>query len=209
MRMIGYVRVSTNDQSLSIEAQTKRLEIEAQMQGWRMQVLVDEGHSGAKSPLQRPALRRALELVESGVAEGIVVTKLDRIARSLIDLMSLLEQSKSAGWNLVALDLGINTGTPEGRLVAGIMGSIAEWERARISERITEALAAARERGTHLGAPQRYTQETIATARQLRAQGSNYASIARALEREGVVAKSGARLSSTQVRRMCEGVTPA
>jgi DNA invertase Pin-like site-specific DNA recombinase len=189
---------------LSIEAQTKRLEIEAQMQGWRMQILVDEGHSGAKSPLERPSLYKALQLVEAGVAEGIVVTKLDRIARSLIDLMSLLEQSKRGGWNLVALDLGINTGTPEGRLVAGIMGSIAEWERARISERITEALAAAKERGTHVGAPRRYSAEVQQRAQQMRAEGSSYAAIARALESEGATAKSGARLSSTQVRRMCE-----
>lgn len=204
MRMIGYVRVSTNDQGLSIEAQTQRLEIEAKINGWRMQVLVDEGQSGAKSPLQRPALAKALDLIEQGVVEGIVVTKLDRIARSMFDLVTLLEESKRGGWSLVALDLGINTGTPEGRLVAGIMGSIAEWERARISERIVEALAAAKLRGTKVGAPRHYPAEARNIAIELKQRGLNNTQIARALAEAGVLTKSGNLLSTTQVRRLLD-----
>lgn len=202
MRMIGYIRVSTNEQELSVEAQRKRLLYEADVRGWQLRVLIDKGHSGAKPPMQRPALRQALTLMQEGAAQGLVVTKLDRIARSLADVSNMLATSSEQGWNLVALDLGIDTCTPEGQLMAGIMASIAQWERARIRERIIEALAITRANGTTLGAPKRYDNDVAKSVVAMRDEGMQWGAIAMALASVGVTTKANAQLSSSQLRSL-------
>ena len=202
MRVIGYIRVSTNEQALSIEAQKQRLEIEAQLRGWSLRILIDEGVSGARAPMQRPALSSAMEMLESGEAQAIAVTKLDRIARSLSDISRLLDLSKEQKWGLIALDLGVDTSTPEGQLIVGILGSIAQWERARIQERIIEALAIAKQQGKRLGARPRYDDETAALVRDKRAAGETWESISLELEQRGVTTKAGARLSHSQLRSL-------
>jgi len=200
--MIGYIRVSTNEQALSVEAQRKRLEFEAEVRGWTMRVLVDEGVSGAKAPPSRPALGEALTLLKSGAAQGIVVTKLDRIARSLADVSNMLASSKEEGWSLVALDLGIDTLTPEGQLIAGIMASIAQWERARIRERIMEALEITKAKGTRLGAPPRYNEDVARDVAYLRDTGLTWGEVAEVMRERGVTTKSGNALSVPQMRAL-------
>lgn len=202
MNVIGYIRVSTREQGLSIEAQRKRLNLEAELRGWSMRVIVDEGQSGAKAPSERPGLREALGLLKSGAAHGIVVTKLDRIARSLADVSHMLAQSNEEKWNLIALDLGIDTSTPEGQLIAGIMASIAQWERARIRERIIEALAITRENGTRLGAPHRYNDDIAREVKHHRDAGLKWGEVAEVMSERGVRTKAGNALDVPQLRSL-------
>ena len=202
MRMIGYIRVSTFEQGLSIEAQKARLELEAQLRGWSLRICVDEGKSGALPPAQRPALSAALEALRTGEAQGIAVAKLDRMARSLSDMSLLLERSKTEGWGLVALDLGIDTSTPEGQMIVGIMASIAQWERARLRERIIEALAIKKASGDKLGAPVRYDENVVKRVCELRSAGETWQAISSTLHSEGVQTKRALPLSIAQVRAL-------
>src|SRR6202051_2945002 len=79
--------------------------------------------------LDRPGLAAALAAVEAGEAAGIVVAKLDRLSRSLKDFADLMARAQASGWNLVALDLGVDLSTPSGEFMAGVMASAAQWER--------------------------------------------------------------------------------
>jgi DNA invertase Pin-like site-specific DNA recombinase len=206
MRVIGYIRVSTNEQALSVEAQRQRLELEAELRGWSIKFIVDEGVSGARAPSERIGLSEAMGMLASGEANAIAVTKLDRIARSLADISRLLELSKEQEWGLIALDLGVDTSTPEGQLIVGILGAIAQWERARIQERITEALAIAKQNGKTLGRPPRYGAETAERVREMREAGATWEAISLTLAAAGVRTRSGTQLSHSQLRSLVRRV---
>ncbi len=93
---------------------------------------------------KRPALAHALALVDHGQGDVLAVAKLDRLSRSVLDFAQLMVRARDLGWGLVALDLGVDTTTTSGRLVANVMVSVAEWERDIISQRTREGLADAR-----------------------------------------------------------------
>lgn len=84
---------------------------------------------------------------------GIVVAKLDRLSRSLVDFAGLLAEAQSKGFNLVALDLGVDLSTPAGEFLASVMASAAQWERRIIGQRTKDALAIRRQQGVKLGRP--------------------------------------------------------
>jgi DNA invertase Pin-like site-specific DNA recombinase len=156
LRMLGYVRVSTEDQAAygyGLAAQRKRIEEACVRQkDWRLGKLCrDEGLSGKS--LDRPALTEALERIAAGKADGLIVAKLDRLTRSVIDFAILLEWFEAAGATLVALDFDLDTSTPGGRLIAHIMSAVAEWERDTIAQRTKDGLAAARAQGKATGRP--------------------------------------------------------
>lgn len=133
MNVIGYTRVSTAEQARNgygLDAQEAAIRDEAERRGWPLlRVIRDEGVSGES--LDRPGIREALERIAAGEAGGLVAAKLDRLSRSLVDFGTLLDWFTDAGATLVALDLGLDTSTPGGRLVANVFASVAEWERDR------------------------------------------------------------------------------
>src|SRR6185437_7338010 len=100
--------------------------------------------------LKRPHLQAALAACRAGEATGLVVAKLDRLSRSLIDFARLLEEAKKHGFNVVALDLGVDLSTPSGEFLANVMASAAQWERRIIGERTKSALAVKRAQGMRL-----------------------------------------------------------
>lgn len=154
-RVIGYVRVSTSEQAasgLSIEAQRSAIEDACARKGLTLvDVVTDEGLSG--STLDRPGLLRALERIAAGEAEVLMAARLDRVSRSVVNAAALLEWFNEARATLMALDLSIDTSTPNGRLVANVLSSVAEWEREVIADRTRTGLAALRARGKPISRP--------------------------------------------------------
>jgi DNA invertase Pin-like site-specific DNA recombinase len=151
--LIGYARVSHEEQAASgygLKAQEHTIRVALKRRGWKLNRLIrDEGVSGKS--LERPGLIEALKLIAAGEVDGLVVAKLDRLSRSVIDFALLLEWFEEAGATLLALDLDVDTSTPGGRLVANVFASVAEWERDTIAQRTSAALAAARAAGRKIG----------------------------------------------------------
>ena len=146
--MIGYLRVSTEEQAnsgLGLEAQRETIQRYADAQGWDVVWHEDAGLS-AKS-LDRPQLQAALDRLDASPkrrdVDGIVVAKLDRLSRSVVDFAGVLELARARRWALVAIDLGVDTSTPTGELVANVMMSVAQRERRVIGERTSAAMQAA------------------------------------------------------------------
>ena len=132
-----YARVSTQIQvndGISLDAQVRQMEYAALAADYEPVVLREEGRSG-KSIQGRPVLRNALEDLDAGRAQAIYVTRLDRLARSTKDFLSIVDRSHKYGWRLALLDLGLDTATHQGRFVVTIMAAMAEMERGMISER--------------------------------------------------------------------------
>ena len=188
--LLGYVRVSTDEQAaygFGLAAQEARiLERHPAVRMFR-----DEGLSG--KTLERPALMEALELIACGEADGLVVAKLDRLTRSVIDFALLLEWFAAADAALVALDFDLDTSTPGGRLIAHIMASVAEWERETIAQRTKDGLAAARAQGKPTGRPAVADRPEVAQRiRELHEQGLSLQQICDRLNEEGVPTARGA-----------------
>ncbi len=154
--MVGYARVSTDEQAssgLGLKAQRSLIEAECERRGWELvQVFEDAGASG-KALSGRPALAKALEAVRGGTAGALVVAKLDRLSRSLLDFASLMEDARREGWALVILDLGVDTTTPSGEMIANVMATFAQFERRLIGQRTKDALAVKKREGVKLGRP--------------------------------------------------------
>jgi len=141
--LIGYARVSTHDQNAD-------LQIDALKAAGCEQVFVETA-SGGKAG--RPVLKAALGALQPG--DSLVVWKLDRLARSLKQLVETLERLQAQGIGLLSLTEAINTASAGGRLVLHMFGAIAEFERTLIRERTLAGLAAARARGRFGGRPRK------------------------------------------------------
>jgi DNA invertase Pin-like site-specific DNA recombinase len=132
-----YARVSTQmqvDDGVSLDAQEKQLRYAAESQGYEVEMLREEGRSG-KNITGRPVLKKALDDLDAGKAEALFVTRLDRLARSTRDFLSIVDRSHKYNWRLALLDLGLDTATYQGRFVVTIMSAMAEMERGMISLR--------------------------------------------------------------------------
>lgn len=193
MRTVAYARVSTPgqaDSGLGLDAQRSTIEVETARRGWSVVAFeVDEGVSAAAAT--RPALERALALLRAGEAEALVVAKLDRLARSTLGFAELLAMATRGGWSLIALDLGVDTTTSSGRLIANVMAAVAEWERDAIRTRTKEALAAAQARGTRLGRPRQIDPALLARIVAMKATGLSHRSIAAALTADLIPTPTG------------------
>jgi len=151
MRRIAlYARVSTTDQRPEIQLHGLRLYAEAR--GLEVaEEYVDHGVSGAKD--RRPALDRLVAGARRRRFDAIGISKLDRLARSVRHLTALGAELEALGVDLIVIDQSIDTSTPAGRLLFNVLGSIAEFERDLIRERVNQGIAAARRRGAKLGRP--------------------------------------------------------
>jgi DNA invertase Pin-like site-specific DNA recombinase len=164
-----YVRVSSARQAqegLSLEAQERTLRASAELAGYEVSLFTDSGKSG-KSLSGRQGLRLALEELNSGRASALYVARLDRLARSVSDLLGIVDQAIKHNWRLVLMDLGVDTATPHGRLVLSMLGSVAEFERGLISERQKDVHAERRSRGDVWGVTKGNLPETSQEVRAL------------------------------------------
>ena len=139
-RVASYARVSTEEQAdegTSLDSQVERCRLRAESEGWVLVgEFVDRGVSGALA--SRPELDRVMRLVEDGAIERVVITKLDRIARSLRNLLDLLDTFEKHSVVLVALDDPLDPSTASGRAMVHLRGVFAELERQLIRERTVE-----------------------------------------------------------------------
>lgn len=204
MQAIGYCRVSTDEQGesgLGLSAQKETIQTEVGRRGWEFVTMYADVASG-KSLRGRDDFGRALQVLADGEADVLVVAKLDRLSRSVSDFAAILAQSQKEGWALDICDLGVDTTTPSGKMVAQIMMVLAEWEREMIGDRTKRALHAAKARGTKLGRPSGVEPETLRLIRVLRESGRSWAKIAAALDREGVPTGQGGQWHAATVRRL-------
>ena len=162
---IGYARVSTEDQNLDLQR-------DALGAAGCEAVFEDHGISGAVNGNGRKGLADAL--AACGAGDVLVVWKLDRLGRSLLDLVELVETLKAKGAGLKVLaghGATVDTTTANGRLIFGIFAALAEFERELIRERTRAGMRAARRRGRHVGRPKRLTPDQLDHARALIASG--------------------------------------
>lgn len=159
-----YARVSTFDQTT--ENQVVELRRYAETRGWTASEYVGEGVSGSTD--HRPALDKLLRDARRRRFDVLVCWQLDRLGRNLKHLILFLEELQALGVDFVSLAEGIDATTPAGRLQMHILGAIAEFERARIAERVRLGLARVRANGQPLGRPRRdLTQGQLATVKEL------------------------------------------
>ncbi len=149
-RVALYLRVSTADQTN--ECQQIDLQAYCARQGWTTPTVYQDVASGGAGST-RPQLERMLAEVRPGKINVVVVTKLDRLGRSLSHLALILEQFRTSGCGLIAVSQGIDTraSNPMGALMLGVLGAVSEFELALIRERTRAGLVAARARGQKLG----------------------------------------------------------
>lgn len=191
LHVCGYVRVSTAEQAdsrLGVEAQTAQIVAECERRGWTYEIVSDLGASGKHV---NPNLRSALDMLDVGQFDALIVSKLDRLARSVRHASAIIDDAIHQGWALVVLDNAIDLTTPGGRAMAQMLATFAEWEREMIATRTREALAARRARGEHNG---RKTSIPAGVLRRIvldREAGSSFGRIARALTTEGVLSPTG------------------
>ncbi|GAA1997287.1 recombinase family protein [Microbacterium pumilum] len=207
--MIGYLRVSTEEQAtsgLGLEAQRDTITRYATAHGWDVVWYVDEGLS-AKS-LDRPQLQAALTRLHPKKRDvaGLLVAKLDRLSRSVHDFSGLLKLANARKWSVVAIDLGVDTSTPTGKLVANVMMSVAEWEREIIGERTSAAMQAARRQGKTFGFPSALDPATGARLVELRA-SLTLAGTADALNAEGLTTATGGQWNANTVAKVHKRLT--
>jgi site-specific DNA recombinase len=224
-RVIGYIRVSSKeqvDEGVSLAAQRAKLHAYARAMDLELVGIEEDAGVSAKSMVGRAALERALRLLETGAADGILVAKLDRLTRSVRDLGDLVDRYFASKWSLLSVSDSIDTRTAAGRLVLNVLTSVAQWEREATGERTRDALAHLKAEGVLIGGEPlglRRTGEidsdgrrvvvedeleTAAVRRMLemRAAGGSLRSIARMMREEGHPTKRGGRWVAATVGRV-------
>lgn len=223
MKVVAYIRVSTDQQAergVSLDAQRAKVAAYATLYDLEVsEVVVDAGVS-AKT-LNRPGLQQALEMLDSGQVEGLLVVKLDRLTRSVKDLGTLLERYFAEGAGaLFSVAEQVDTRSAAGRLVLNVLVSVAQWERETIGERTRDALGHLKNDGVRLGSAgmgwthtnetdergrriiEAVEQEVQAVERilELKASGHSLRQIAAILTDEGFKTKRGGRWQANTVR---------
>lgn len=178
-RLALYCRVSTSDQQT--EQQQDELERWAEAHGHSItQTYIDHGISGAKSREQRPQLDLMLKACAAGKHDAVAVWSIDRLGRSLRDLVLTLDEFRNREIAFAALRQSFDTSSAAGRMMIGVISSFAEYERELIRERTIAGLKRARKAGKKLGRP-RVPYEKRQRARELSVQGWSQTAIAREL----------------------------
>jgi DNA invertase Pin-like site-specific DNA recombinase len=159
MAKVGYGRVSTIGQSLDVQ--------ESKLNEYGCEKLFLDKHSGTTA--DRPKLKEVRNYVRQG--DSLVITKLDRLARSTYHLTQIAEELKQKGVDLVVLDQNLDTSTPTGKLLFNMLASIAEFETEIRKERQMEGIAKAKERGVQFGRKSKLQVKEIEQMRLDRSEG--------------------------------------
>lgn len=191
LRVLGYVRRSTDKQAISPEVQRGQLASATELLGWASLELREEDAISAKAVDNRPVLLAALADLRAGRADALAVAKLDRLSRSTADFAGLLDRAEREGWAVICLDLGVDTSSNAGRFASEVTAAAASLERRLISQRTREGMAKLppekRDRmRLSPGRPRVIPPTSEARARELHATGLNARQVAEQLNAEGV-----------------------
>lgn len=216
MRLIGYVRVSTSEQAKeghSLAAQEEKIRQYCALYDHHV-VWVYYGEGESAKTLDRPALQDALRSLACGDADGLIVTKLDRLTRSVGDFADLIEGPFKTK-TLVSVTDSIDTSSAAGRLVLNVLMSVAQWEREAISERTRETMAHMKREGKRVGGvpygwrdvdgrlvEDEEEQEVVQYVQNLRDAGYRWSCIVDVVNECGYRSRSGAPFLVTQIKRM-------
>ncbi len=160
LRVVAYARVSTSHHKQNTDVQLHDLRRYVEARGWTLShEIADQGYSGGTDA--RPGLKRLLSLVRSRQVDVVLVTKLDRLFRSLRHLVTTLEEFQSLRVQFVSTGDPMDWTTPAGRLLGQILGSLAEFEKSLLRERTLTGLAYARAMGKTLGRPRHGKDDAI------------------------------------------------
>jgi DNA invertase Pin-like site-specific DNA recombinase len=208
MKLIGYIRVSTDKQfntGAGLEAQRHYLELEATRRGATLEIVSELEATSGKSTRKRPALAEALARLDKGEAQGLIVSKLDRLSRSVADFLDILERSRKGKWSLVIGDLSLDTSSPMGEAMATITATFAQLERKRIGERTKEGLAIKKAQGVKLGAPRLLNPEIRSRIEGELATSTPLAVIARRLNEEAIPSAKGGKWYASTIKKIALG----
>ena len=203
MRVIGYARVSTEEQGLSgagLQAQRAAIIAECERRGWTLVEIAEDVGSGKN--LKRPGIRAALDMLENGDAAALVVAKLDRLSRSMLDFAKIMATAQKQSWALVALDVKVDTTSPSGEAMAHMLATFAQFERRLISERTRQALAQKRAAGVRLGAPPEIAPSVARRISKERKAGRTLREIAERLNEDGIATARGGRWHASTLQRV-------
>ena len=210
-RLCAYLRVSTDEQGdsgLGLEAQAAAIKVYCAAQGHELAGMVREIESARG---KRPILDDVLAHIEQGTYDGLIVAKLDRLSRSVVQANEIHDRLDKTGAALIALDLNVDTSTAVGRMMMNVLATVAQWERDTIGERTRSALRAKRERGEPVGRRRVISDEVRARAQELRSYGCTYKQIGETLTSEGHYPPSGLHRwqVSTLQRLISQPVVPS
>lgn len=145
MRHLGYTRVSTTSQDARLQLDALRgVGVEARD-------VFSDVTSGSRAAIKRPGMKKLLEYAEDG--DTVVVWRIDRLGRSLIDVLNTVNLLRERGVKVRSISDGIDPETSSGRMMLGMLATLAEYERELITERVNAGIAAARQSGTRFGRP--------------------------------------------------------
>jgi DNA invertase Pin-like site-specific DNA recombinase len=204
-----YARVSTQIQvndGMSLDVQERQLHTAAELAGYtEIELIREEGKSG-KNISGRPVLTKALKSLDTGEAAALFVTRIDRLARSTKDFLSIIDRANNNGWRLVMLDLNLDTSSYQGRFVVTIMSALAEMERGIIAARQKDVHKDRRDRGivwgVDMGPMNKTPEDTKQRVVSERATGKSFQKIADGLNRDEVPTQNGRKWYSTTVRNL-------
>jgi site-specific DNA recombinase len=221
-RAVAYLRVSLDkqaDRGVSLDAQASKVDAYAALYDLKIvDTVIDRGES-AKS-LDRPGLQRALAMLKADKADALLVVKLDRLTRSVVDLGTLVAEHFGPGQAaLLSVSEQIDTRSAAGRMVLNVLASVSQWERETIGERTSSAMQHKASVGEYTGgeAPFGYVleagklltltseQTVISDARRLHRDGLSLRAVARELTALGHRSRAGKAFAAAQVARMLSG----
>ena len=180
MKAVIYARVSTSQQT--VENQLIELRAAARRMGWHIvEEICDSGISGSKGRNQRPGFDKLFQMVQRKQVDVVMSWSIDRLGRSLQDLVGFMKEVQGAGVDLYIHQQAINTATPAGRMVFGIFSALGEYERELIRERINAGLARAKAEGKKLGRPSLVNDAIKTSVRMLHERGLTVRQIAKNL----------------------------
>lgn len=206
LRVIGYIRVSTDKQDISPEVQRAELVREAERMGYEL-TLIEELAASASSVAKRPLIQQALRDLKAKKYHGLMVSKLDRLSRNMEDGTKLLADSTRQGWRIICLDLGVDTATVMGAGMFNMALNFAEIERKLIGKRTSDAMQQKASEGKHMGRASVLADDTRHLIHELHREGMSLRKIVAHLNEQEIKTARGGKWYASTIKSVLESIT--